>query len=161
MDSLWVSTAALSLMAICKTLSSHFDTFASKTKNVDVEIQALDVEIGSLTHVLRSLHTSFKGRSPMVELGSQADHEAQYWRNVKLSMKDCEGTLHRMEEILESVEETKRGSFIHQTVKAIKLTASDGEIESLKRELTAYRQTFNFSLQIGTMWEPESKTPNA
>lgn len=142
MEGLAIATASFSLAGLCMKLY----TFVSNIQTVDKAITTLGEEINLLSHVLHSVHDSFKdplrgGTAPAVRTG----HETQLWANVKRSLDDCEKTLKRLKRILESVHE---GGFLK---KQFKMDWRSGEISLLKDQVISYRQTMQLSLELVTV----------
>jgi hypothetical protein len=112
----------------------------------------LGIEIESLSHVLRSINTSFSDPSlAKVALNAHTGHEAQHWENVRQSMRDCKETLERLEQVLEKVNKGDSG-FLWRPKKTIKLNMKMETIALLKQEIAAYRQTMQLSLQLITVY---------
>jgi len=153
MDPISIATASVHLVGACAKLSGYIYTFVKQSQTVDTAVHVLDIEIKSLSDVLGSIATSFS--DPLVArvaLEAQTGHEGQYWKTVKTSMDDCKGTLSNLEQILEKVGKQEAGSFFGRSRKHIKLSMNLGEIDLLKQQVAAYRQTMQLALQMITVY---------
>jgi hypothetical protein len=152
MDPISIATASVHLVGACGRLSGYIYTFIKKTQTVDTAVRVLDIEINSLSQVLGSLATSFS--DPLVAsvaLEAQTGHKGQYWQTVKKSMDDCKGTLASLERILEKVVKSEAGNLFRRSNKQIKLSMNILEIDLLKQQVAAYRQTMQLALQMITV----------
>jgi hypothetical protein len=148
-DPLTIATASVHLVGACGRVSGYIYTFIKKTQTVDTAVRILDLEINSLSQVLGSIATSFSDSLVANEfLESQTGHEGQYWRAVKKSMDDCTITLASLEEILEKVGKSEAGNFLQRSNKQLKLSMNLREIDLLKQQVAAYRQTMELALQM-------------
>jgi hypothetical protein len=86
-----------------------------------------------------------------IALEAQTGHEGQYWQTVKKSMDDCKGTLASLEQILERVGKSEAGNFLRRSYKQLKLSMDLQEIDLLKQQVGAYRQTMQLALQMITV----------
>jgi len=148
MDPISIATASASLVITCSKLMGYIYTIINKCQNVDSAVQVLSIEIDLLSRVLASISTSFN--NPLLAtaaLRSQTGHEAQHWRDVRQSMDDCKSTLEDLERILESIKK-ESGGFLWRPKKLIRLEMKSTEIQLLKQQVNAYRQTLHLLLQL-------------
>jgi hypothetical protein len=156
MDPISVATASVHLVGACAKLSGYIYSFIQKTQTVDTAVRVLDIEINSLSQVLGSIATSFS--DPLVAsvaLEVQTGHEGQYWQNVKRSMDDCKGTLGSLEQVLEKVGKPDGGGFLRRARKQVNFSLSSHEIDLLRQEIAAYRQTMQIALQMISVSVPD------
>jgi hypothetical protein len=67
-------------------------------------------------------------------------------------MEDCNATLRHLEGVLEHINKEEHRKFIpRRSMKKYKLDMSQGEIDSTRRQIAAYRQTLQLSLQLITV----------
>jgi len=149
MDPISLATASVHLVSACGRLSAYIYTFIKKVQTVDTAVRVLDIEINSLSQVLGSIATSFSDSLvSSVALEAQTGHEGQYWQTVKRSMDDCKDTLARLEQILEKVGKSESGNFFRRSSKHVNLSMNLRDIDLLKQQVTAYRQTMQLALQM-------------
>ena len=149
MDPTTIATASFNLISACARLSAHLYKHINKAKTVNTAVRVLDIEISSLSQVLGSIATSLS--DPLVSnvaLESQTGHEGQYWQTVRTSLDDCKATLARLEQVLEKIGRRQVGNLFRRTGKDIKLNTNEREIDLLKQQVTAYRQTMQLALQM-------------
>jgi Fungal N-terminal domain of STAND proteins len=152
MDPISIVSASAGLVVTCYKLTSAIYSFVDKTQTVDTAVRVLGIEIESLSHVLRSISTSFSDPSlAKAAVSTQTGHEAQHWENVERSMRDCKDTLERLQQVLENVNKGDSG-FLWRPKKAIKLNMKAERIALLKQEIAAYRHTMQLSLQLITVY---------
>jgi methyl-accepting chemotaxis protein len=153
MDPLSIATASASLAGFCVKLSTIIYNFIDKSQHVERTVQVLRVEIDSLSQVLTSISVNFNDHSlAETALDSQTGHEAQHWKNFEGLMDDCKETLEALEHVLEPMKKKSRP--FARPVKQFKLEQMSREIELLKQQIAAYRQTMSLSLQLITVYPP-------
>jgi hypothetical protein len=151
MDPISVVTTSAALVAFCAKLSKKIFTFVNNSQQVDTSVHVLDVEIESLSQVLRSISVGFSDSSLATKaLEPQTGHEERHWKDFKRSMDDCKGTLEALDRILEPMRSESR--LFGRPIKQIKLEKRATEISLLKQQIAAYRQTMSLSLQLITMY---------
>jgi RNA binding exosome subunit len=151
-----IATTAVNLVSACVRLSSNLSRSVNKAKNVDTTVRVLDIEINSLSQVLGSIATSLS--DPLVgqvALESQTGHEGNYWRTVKTTLEDCKGTLASLEQIVAKIGRRQVENLFRRVRQDIRLSATnEREIELLKQQVTAYRQTMQLALQMIAVYVP-------
>lgn len=149
MDVISIATAAAGVVGVCGKILEYVYMYAKSCEDVDHNVEVLGIEVEQLKGVLSSLATSF---DPSVALESQTGYEGEHWRNVRRSMEDCKVTLRNLEGILERINTEAHRKFIpRRSMKKYKLDMSQGEIDSHRRQIAAYRQTMQVSLQLITV----------
>ena len=153
MDPLSIATASASLAGFCLALSTVIQNFIDKSQYVEITVQVLRVEINALSQVLTSISVHFNDHSlAETALDSQTGHDAQHWKNFEGLMDDCKETLAALEHALERM--AKKSWSLARPVKQFKLEQRSGEMELLKQQIAAYRQTMSLSLQLITVYSP-------
>ena len=146
-DPLTIVSTSLGLVTKCGDIYK----FIKKVQNVDVELGVLGIEVDSLSQVFRNISSSFS--DPLIAnaiLKSQTGHEGDHWQSVKRSMDDCNGTLQRLEEILDKIKDGREGN-IGRSVKTVKLGMETQKVALLRQQIAAYRRTMELSLQMITV----------
>jgi hypothetical protein len=136
--------AAVGLYSFCKEVIKYID----EVKHIDERIQVLSIEVGSLSHVLKT----FTERANDSSLdGFQTGHEGQHWHNVTMSMEDCQKTLERLTGIIEKI--TSKESGIFRRPKLVwNMSFKAEDITLCRQQVAAYRQTMQLSLQLITLY---------
>jgi hypothetical protein len=148
-DPLSIFSATATAITICGNVLQY----ANDIRTADEDFQSLTKQTQSLAKVLDALYAEFK--QPLVKRkiksSQESDqlygHEGIYWRSVKQSMDDCRETLQKLQGILST---SKSGGFMSRVFKRVKLAMQKDEIEKYWQEITFYRETMKFALQLIT-----------
>jgi len=153
MDPFTIVTTAGTIVGVCARVSCAIYTYIQSTLVVDAAVDALRIEIDSLSQVLGTLGSSFRDASLAgTALESQTGHEGEHWRHVKRLMDECKTTLEKFERILDRVNKSDVRGILRRSVKKLKLDMNSSDIDMLKHQLTSYRRTMQLSLQLITVY---------
>jgi len=142
--------AAVTITAVCVTITSSIFTYASKVKAVGEEIGTLETETAELSTTLGAVKKTFD--DPVLS-AIVTDNKFLYnhWKEVKRSMGACEETLKGLEKLFENIASADSG-LLKKVEKQIKLFVKNGEMTLCNRRIKAYRTTLKFSLNLIGMY---------
>jgi hypothetical protein len=143
-----IVASSASLVSLCAKVSSSLNAFVIAANTVDSTVQSYRNEVEALSRVLASINTSLS--DPLVQSAvraGQTGHAGGHWRDVKRSMRDCEGTLKDFDRILDGMTRGDR-AFLGLSRRKIRLDWNSGEITSLKQQIQSYKDTMQVSLQM-------------
>ena len=145
MDPVSIATALASLLKLCWSIYE----FIKDNKDV----QGLDIQIKSLSEVLRSISNLLGGDKRPILQGS---YEEEHWANVRVCLDDCAKVLEKLKKLVESG--TREGFMVRLTY-VLRSKASSAEIALLKQQLMSSRETLQLSLQAITMYSQNPRHP--
>ena len=153
MDPASLATSSTNLVDTCTKVLGCISTFINKSQSVDTAIHILEFEINSLARVLRSIAQSFS--DPPIASGAlqaHTGHEQRYWRTVTKAIDECNATLTHLARTLEkAVEKGAAGNSWLWGNKGIKLSMSSRDLDLLKHQVEAYRQTMQLAVHMITL----------
>ena len=154
MDPLSIAVGAASLALAAAKVSGYIITYVTKKNTVDENVTALHIEIKSLTTVLKAMEAKFSDNAVVeATLANETGHEAQLWRSVGTSLKDCGTTLKTLEEIWSNVNQTEPRIF-GRSRKLLSLTLNMERITILRSQVASYRQTMQLSINLLILYDP-------
>jgi hypothetical protein len=146
MDPLSITAATIGLATFCGQAINILLKFAGNSSNIEFTIQTFADEVCNLDRVLKSITASSKDRS-ILSLAAGTGHEAQHWRDVLTSLGECRSCITRLVTILEKLE-GDNGNVLKRTRRQLRLSIESGEIAVLRRQILAFTQTMQISLQM-------------
>lgn len=151
MDPFSLATGTVGLVVFCAQLSEYINAVKKKLQSLDHEICILGIEIESLSNVLRTIReksSNWSAAATNVE-PSLAGSEADYWKTVDQSMKDCKKTLENLQTILQYIKDGENRKFLPRRYSLqARLDQKSEEIDWHKRQIVVYRQTLDVYLQL-------------
>jgi hypothetical protein len=148
-----IVTSSINLVRTCTNVLGSISTFINKSQNVDTAVRVLEFEINSLSQVSRSISKSLT--HPPIASAAPDVHtrrERHYWQSVNKVIDACNGTLMRLaREFEKAVEKEEAGSSWLWGNWQIKLSLSSGDLDLLKQQVEAYRQTMQLAVHMITL----------
>ena len=138
---------AIKLVSLCKDI---YD-LAKKVQNIDQVIVVLGVEVNSLSIILNTFASEFSHCSvAKFAKNLQTGYEAEHWINVAVMMDGCRQTLETLGAILHEVK-GPGDQFLRRARIAYRLDDKLREIALQQRQITAYRDAIQLSIQLITV----------
>lgn len=145
MDTSLLAGASAGLAGKCTQISNYLN--ALKDASNDVRVFALEVD--QLSRALGGLATGLNdAAATKYDFEAKTGFEGQHWRNVRLVLDDCKGTVTALNEILEKAKgkEHRILKFRNKAVNNVDVTTD--EMVLIKKQLGAYRRTLQMSSQL-------------
>lgn len=149
------ATTAANVAGLCLKATGYLYTFIRSAEVVDATVDALYLDVDSLSKIFRSLAKHFQAISiDGIISPSERNYEEEYWENVVRSMNDCKRTMEDLRKILEKVNKDEVRGIMRRTTKRIKLGMKSVDIERLKQQIAIYHRTMHLSLQLISVYVP-------
>jgi hypothetical protein len=143
-DPLSITAGVVGLLVTCVKLGAGFKEIYDGAAIADTAVQMLVHEIESFEHTLEIMNETLS--QPDVQLSIQSTgHLGNHWSDVSKSIEDGKVTLAQLLEILQKVDKTV--SVLGGARKHFRLKGATGEIARYQRQIKAYKDTMQLSMQ--------------
>ncbi|KUJ13920.1 uncharacterized protein LY89DRAFT_736918 [Mollisia scopiformis] len=149
MDPSSITTGAFTLLKTCFSTGLAIKDFCNGAAIADTKIKALLSEVEGLTHVLTLMDDTL-GREEIKSSLQSTGHIGSHWSTLSTCIQDGQKTLLQLQEVVKKV--SKSGNLFDRTRKHMRLQSASGEISVFRKQIRAYKDTLQLSLQTVILW---------
>jgi nicotinate-nucleotide pyrophosphorylase len=148
--------SCISAAANCVKICYNIGKIVQSVRNVHKDVEEIHTEIDQLRQVLDIVKTTFsQPQLTSVAPESETGHRGTHWRSLKTALEDCQGTLRRLESLLQNVQIPEASVLSRPRTKLNLFLNSDG-VAQLRQRIRSCRATVQMSLQAITLYSPKS-----
>jgi len=145
-DPFSIATGVLAVVGACFKVGQTLRTFCSEVGSVNDTLAGILHDVEGLATVLNSIKETFEHIAQ-----PSTGHVGVHWANIGRSLADGKNTLHALEETVTKV--NKDVAFLDGPRKQVRLKASEGKINEFRKQIQAFRDAMQLSLQTLTLYD--------
>jgi len=151
MDPLSIVAGSTQIATHCGQCIVSITKWIYRVKTVDQRLTDFRDEVCALEQTYKSLKTDFKKPS-LIEAAREADSGCGgcLWKQVDATLRDCEGTLSAMKDVLDDIDKVPRGfrGLLSPVMRQLNESVTSGDLSRLRARLPVFNSTLVASMQM-------------